>query len=49
MFAGINNIGAGESAEEIIMDMKVLKQVVEDHSKKWRHSPPSAVSASILR
>ena len=43
VFAGINNIGAGERAEEIIKDMKELKQVVEDHSKKWRHSPPSYV------
>ena len=43
VIAGINNIGAGETAEEILNDMKVLKQVVADHSRNWGHSPPSYV------
>ena len=41
VIAGINNIGAGERAEDIIKEMEVFKQVVADHSKKWKHSPPS--------
>ena len=42
--AGINNIGAGDSAEQISRYMDVMKQVVEEHSKKWKHDPPSYVS-----
>ena len=41
VIAGINNIGAGERADDIIKEMEVFKQVVADHSKKWKHSPPS--------
>ena len=41
VIAGINNIGAGERADDIIKEIKVFKQVVADHSKKWKHSPPS--------
>ena len=44
VIAGINNIAAGENAEDIINDMKVLKRVVENHSKKFGHSPPSYIS-----
>ena len=38
---GINNIGAGDSAEQISRFMDVMKQVVQEHSTKWRHDPPS--------
>ena len=44
VIAGINNIAAGENAEDIINDMKVLKRVVDNHSKKFGHSPPSYIS-----
>ena len=44
VIAGISNIAAGENAEDIINAMKVLKLVVDDHSKKLGHSPPSYVS-----
>ena len=41
---GINNIGAGDSAEQISRFMDVMKQVVQEHSTKWRHEPASYVS-----
>ena len=41
--AGINNIGAGDSPEQIAREMDVLKQVVREHSQKWKHNPPSYV------
>ena len=40
---GINNIGAGEKAGDIMAEMLELKQVVKSHSEKWAHSPPSSV------
>ena len=42
--AGINNIGAGDSAEQISRFMDVMKKVVQDHSCKWKHEPASYVS-----
>ena len=44
VIAGINNIAAGENAEDIIHDMKLLKRVVDKHSKNLGHSPPSYIS-----
>ena len=41
--AGLNNIGAGETADQIITEMEELKQVVSEHSKRWKHDPPSYV------
>ena len=41
--AGINNIGAGDTPEQIAREMDVLKQVVREHSQKWKHNPPSYV------
>ena len=41
VIAGINNIGAGEKADNILGEMEELKQVVKEHSTKWNHSPPS--------
>ena len=47
--AGVNNLGGGETAEEIIKEMEVLKSVVADHSKKWKHSIPSfAVFCTVI-
>ena len=47
--AGVNNLGGGETAEEIIKEMEMLKSVVADHSKKWRHYPPSfAVFCTVI-
>ena len=48
VIAGINNIAAGETAEQIFLDMEQLKYVVDDYSKKWRHSPPSYVAFCTL-
>jgi hypothetical protein len=41
--AGINNIGAGEKAEQIVKEMEELKSVVNEHSSKWNHTPSSYV------
>ena len=47
--AGINNIGAGEKAEQILEEMKELKEVVRNHSTKWNHNPPSyAVFCTVI-
>ena len=48
VLAGINNIGENDKAEKIIEDMKALKKVLEHHSDKWQHDPPSFVSFSAL-
>ena len=44
VIAGINNIAAGETAEQIFHEMEKLKYVVDEYSKKWSHSPPSYVA-----
>ena len=41
LVVGINNIGAGHKAEQIMEDMKELKAVLKEHSNKWHHSPAS--------
>ena len=41
--AGLNNIGAGETADQIIREMEDLKHVVGEHSRRWNHNPPSYV------
>ena len=46
--AGINNIGAKDTAENIINDMKDLKKELKEHSDKWHHNPPSYVSFSTI-
>ena len=46
--AGINNIGAKDTAENIINDMKNLKKELKEHSDKWHHNPPSYVSFSTI-
>ena len=48
VIAGINNIAAGETAEQIFHDMEKLKYVVDEYSKKCRHSPPSYVAFCTL-
>ena len=48
VIAGINNIGAGERADDIIKEMEVFKQVVADHNKKWKHSPLSFTDICIV-
>ena len=40
---GINNIGAGDPPDQIVRDMDELKQLVKEHSIKWKHSTPSYV------
>ena len=37
VIAGINNIGAGEKAEDIIKEMKELKDIVKKHSEEFGH------------
>ena len=39
--AGINNIGAGHKAEQIVEDMRELKAELREHSSRWLHSPAS--------
>ena len=48
VIAGINNVGEGQKADEIIKEMKELKEMVREHSMKWKHDPPSYVSISTL-
>ena len=48
VIAGINNVGAGETAEEVIKEVEELKKVVRDHSIKWRHNPPSYAAVSTV-
>ena len=38
--AGINNVGAKDKSEDIINDMKKLKEELKEHSDKWHHNPP---------
>ena len=42
--AGLNDIGAGHEVEEIIADMKEIRQVVKEHSDRWHHVPASYVT-----
>ena len=47
--AGINNIGAGEKAEQIMEEILDLKKALKVHSEKWRHTPPSfAVFCTVV-
>ena len=48
VIAGINNLGAGEKAEEVIKEVEELKRVVRDHSLKWKHNPPSYAAVSTV-
>ena len=48
VIAGINNIGAGEKAEEVIKEVEELKRVVRNHSLKWNHNPPSYAAVSTV-
>ena len=41
--AGLNNIGAGDTADQILAEMDELKQEVWEHSMQWNHDPPSYV------
>ena len=34
VIAGINNIGVGEKADNILGEMEILKQVLKEHSTK---------------
>ena len=40
----INNIGDGQTPEDIIAEMKEMKELVAEHSKMFKHEPPSFVS-----
>ena len=44
VIAGLNNIGVGQSPEQIISDMREIRKVVKEHSDKWSHVPPSYVT-----
>ena len=44
LVCSINNIGDGQAPEDIIEEMKEMKELVEEHSKLYRHDPPSTVS-----
>ena len=42
--AGINNIGGGEKAEDILDEIREFKEMVKQHSIKWGHKKPSFIS-----
>ena len=44
LVCSINNIGDGQAPEDIIEEMQEMKELVEEHSKLYRHDPPSTVS-----
>ena len=47
--AGINNIGAGETAAQIMEEILELKNVLKNHSEKWRHPTQSfAVICTVM-
>ena len=48
VIAGINNVGEGQQASDIIREMVQMRELVKEHSKKWNHEPPSYVSFSTL-
>ena len=48
VIAGINNVGEGQQASDIIKEMVEMRELVQTHSKKWNHEPPSYVSFSTL-
>ena len=40
---GLENIAAGDTAEDIMAEMMDLRNAVMDHSERWAHTPPSCV------
>ena len=44
VIAGLNDIGVGQKADQIISDMREIREVVKDHSDRWGHGPPSYVT-----
>ena len=46
--AGLNNIGGGEKAENILDEMREFKEMVKQHSIKWAHKKPSFISFCTL-
>ena len=48
VIAGINNVGEGQQASDIIREMEDLREMVREHSRKFEHEPPSYVSFSTL-
>ena len=46
LIAGLNNVGEGQSAEEILEEIKELKDAVQAHSEIHGHAEPSIVSIS---
>ena len=41
---GLNNIGVGQEPDQIVSDMREIRQLVKEHSDKWGHIPPSYVT-----
>eukprot|EP00092_Neocalanus_flemingeri_P019302 GFUD01020908.1.p1 GENE.GFUD01020908.1~~GFUD01020908.1.p1 ORF type:complete len:330 (+),score=86.68 GFUD01020908.1:460-1449(+) len=48
LIAGLNNVGEGQSPEEIIDEIWELKQAVQAHSQLHSHTEPGIVSVSTL-
>ena len=48
VIGGINNIGEGQTAEEIMDEVRNLKETVRTHSVKYKHAIPSYVSVCTL-
>ena len=48
VLGGLENIGDGDTADQIIGFMDVMKKAVKDHSDRLGHNPPSYVSFCTL-
>ena len=48
VIAGINNVGKNDDVNSIMEEIKEMKELVREHSKKHKHNPPSYVSISTL-
>ena len=48
LVAGLNNVGESETAEDIIEELKELKEAVKLHSETHAHPQPSLVSISTI-
>ena len=48
LVAGLNNIGGGEKAEDILDEMREFKEMVKQHSIEWAHKKPSFISFCTL-
>ena len=48
LIAGLNNVGEGQSAPDILDELCELKETVKAHSMKHKHEEPSVVSIATV-